>query len=240
MSFYTSLMFFRPQPPPRIRVCELAELLAQLNSVAHIKPDCITGVSIALGPTIDQDDLAASTWEDIAPGIQSVREIDYDIQFKAQTIEELIDPLITRKETVYRAHIHLGCACDPICKLFQRMNSPENSINLQLYDMSLEIGPIRDATLEDDASRHVGWIALTLSGQGYLFPWTRAEILSRAESSPELRSLAEICQRAWPIDPHTSFRSDGIRELLARTRSWISSSDVNTLKEWQWTVSESG
>lgn len=238
MSFFTSLLYFRPQPPPRIKTRELASVVKSLYSTANVQSDILSGIRVKFGRSIDKDTKNTVSEEETAPGVFKLNSIEFDINHDAKTCEAMIAELMESDSIVYRAEIQFGCAKDTIRKLFQRKNSPENEVDLSLTDLRLEIGPIHAQMIGEDASRHVGWIALTLSGQGNLFPWTRAEILKRAAQSAELQELAQICSDAWPIDPHPLKRITNVRNLLARTRKTVATQDVNTLTGWQWDVRE--
>lgn len=241
MSFYTSLIYFRPQPPPRIKTRELASVIKAIYSTTNVLFDSISGVHVKFGSAIDTDTKGTTENVEIIPGaVYQPTDIEFDIDHDAETCEAMIAELMQSDSTVYRARIHLGCAKDSICKEFQRMNSPENKVNLALHDLSLYLGPIHAYNLGEDEPRHVGWIGLTLSGGGYMFPWTREDVLKRAEQSVELQQLAQIVNDAWPIDPHPLKRITNVRNLLARTRKALGAKDVNTLTEWQWDVNESG
>jgi len=240
MSFYTSLNYFRPQPPPRITTRELADVVRRIYSAAEVTPNIMTGMRVKFGRAIDKDAKPTLRETETAPGVFTVRSIEYDINHNAKSCEQLVAELLESDSIVYRANIYFGCAADSICKLFTRANSPENAAGLCLSDLSLHIGPIHAATLADDAPRHVGWIALTLSGQGYLFPWTREEILKRTQQSNALNALTQICSDAWPIDPHTLRGTKNIRGLLKRMRKAIGQETVDTLNAWQWDIKETG
>lgn len=42
-------------------------------------------------------------------------------------------------------------------------------------------------------------MAISLSGNGLLFPLTPAELIRRAESHPKLAALRKLCQTTWPV-----------------------------------------
>jgi len=241
MSFYTSLNYFRPQPPPRVTTRELAAVIQKIYATGAFTSHMLSGIRVKFGRSIDKD--ARGTIEEIptgTPGVYSVRSIEFDINHDGKSCPAMIAELNQSDSLIYRAEVQFGSVKKPISSLFTRTGSPENSVELCLWDFALHFGPVYAGMLGEDKSRHVGWMGLSLSGNGYLFPWKRAEVLKRAEHSAELQQLAQICSDAWPIDPHTRRKITNVGNLLARTRKALGKQDVNTLTAWQWDVHESG
>jgi hypothetical protein len=64
----------------------------------------------------------------------------------------------------------------------------------------MEIGPILSCDLGCEAPFHVGWVSVSLSGYGYLYPWSFAELVQRAEGHPAIGRMTDLCRATWPVD----------------------------------------
>ena len=132
----------------------------------------------------------------------------------------------------------LGGATDEIINHLQRINSPENAIDLSLDGWSLELGPIELGSLSDDESLHVGWIAVSISGQGYIYPWTSMQLVARAEAHPRLQALAALCRAAWPVSPDKPIGR--VRRARAKYKGIWAYTDHGLPWNWYWGVDETG
>src|SRR5262249_21460578 len=112
---------------------------------------------------------------------------------------EVPDALEGYDRPLYRALIQLGKATTHIRRHMGRVGSPENEVDLRLTDWSLEIGPMASFDLGSEDLFQVGWISVGLSGYGYLYPWTFAELVRRAEDHPAIRQMTELCRATWPV-----------------------------------------
>lgn len=130
------------------------------------------------------------------------------------------------------------CVVDEIFEALTRPPSSENEVPLGLCWLDLELGPIDTFKLSSSRSWVVGWISVSLSGNGYLYPWKLKELVQRAEGSAKLQGLLQVCRRTWPVKAERP----GLLTLLRRARMkdlW----PYDTLSrrwDWYWGLAESG
>ena len=75
----------------------------------------------------------------------------------------------------------------------------KNSVGFHPDGLALEIGPISIFDYDANADVQCGWLSLNFSGPGYLYPWTRRDLLTKLESNLLVQNAAELCRATWPI-----------------------------------------
>jgi len=79
---------------------------------------------------------------------------------------------------------------------------------------SIEIGPIQAGRYGEFG---IGWIAVGLAGNGYLFPWTLPDLIARAESESSVQALMQLCRQTWPVAPGTpDVKVQSLREQMGK------------------------
>ncbi|WP_337176646.1 hypothetical protein [Paludisphaera sp.] len=198
MSCRTRLLYYRPEAPKRLTPASLAAFAREFAALKASKPGFSIGFRVKFGESIDQDD-RPTQWDD--PESWAVREIEYDAEGDrfpdlarmAKALDGLPDL------PIYRATLLLGDLARPMYEALRREPSEENEAQLGFnYGWSLEAGPIE--CYDPTGSLHVGWLALSLAGQGDPYPWTYRELIARAEHAPGYASVLALCRRAWPVD----------------------------------------
>jgi hypothetical protein len=127
MSFYTSLILYRPTKPPLVTGPSLARFLGGFAECKLLMEEATScDASIKFGSAIDQDDKATSWEEPINEVVSEWREIAWDATHQAKSIQELIPLIEQHQRTIYRAHLSLGCAHKGITKVLTREPSEEN------------------------------------------------------------------------------------------------------------------
>jgi hypothetical protein len=237
MSFYTSLIFYRPRTPAIVTGPDLASFVSELEGLGITEDAGVRSLSVKFGNAIDKDDRPA-TWEEYAGAIGTLKEIDWDVDERPSSIKRIATILKRDSRPIYRCHVSLGFATSEIVDQLKREDSNENETDLVLDGWSIELGPIHLRNLSDDAVLHAGWIGVTISGPGYLYPWTVREVVERAEAHPRLRNLVALCRSTWPVpneipDPRTQ------RLRTKHTTHWPYG-DVKLEWDWHWGVSETG
>ena len=98
---------------------------------------------------------------------------------------------------VYRAMISLGSLPEDSA---DRLNaaSAEGRPDMRLNQVGLSVYPAIAGGMDDEEFK-VGWIGVSISGNGYPFPLTPAELVARAEAEPCLRRLAHACRDLLPV-----------------------------------------
>lgn len=214
MSFYSSLMFYRPTEPPVVTGQSLAAFVRAFDNLGVAEGNGLIGAQLKFGERIDQDEKPA-IWEiPVVDCVFQTAEIEWDFTPNCQSLSELASELTGKHESVYRGHLFFNNATGEICQQLQRRDSPENKIDLTLDGWSMEIGPIESVSLSSERTFTVGWMSVNISGWGYLFPWTTAELVERAERLPRIRRVMELCRETWPV----SRSPPSCRERVARRR----------------------
>jgi len=265
MGFFSSLVYYRPTPPPIIRSPSLLKFVQRFADCGAADEKSALGCSLQVkyGDAVDQDDSPA-TWEEpidygtkptwlqrlatllgfrpraeSSVSICTEEEIDWDCLEQYDTLTELAEGIggLDPKQNVYRAEIILGTATDSVIRAMERVDSPENEIDLLLTDWMLQVGPIEIFDLATEQPYHVGWIGLSLGGDGYLFPWTLKDLVKRAEACPEVRSVANVCRDLWPISPELPSQE---RMQNRRTLGDLWPDPIDAPVDWAWGVEETG
>jgi hypothetical protein len=183
---------------------------------------------VKLGNEIDADDRTVGDLDD--------DEVDWDVDGTFASLDELITVLRAIRGRVYRAFFALGNLSQQVVEGLRRAGSAENRVNLILDELSLEIGPVEVGDLELPKVFQVGWIAVSLSGNGSLRPWTFRDLIARAEACPPVVGLADLCRRAWPVTP----KRPGMLQRLRRKRLrhlWPYDA-IDRAMDWCWGLHE--
>jgi hypothetical protein len=238
MSFDTTLQYYRPTEPPRVTGADLARFVRGFHDLKLVDEDGRRTVQVKFGEAIDQDERPTS-WNEPVNNVVSVsREIEWDLNDRCESLQAAADWLAEHPRPVYRAYLDLGLATDEVFEHLRRIDSPENDVNLLLDSWSLEIGPVESHDIEAQRVFHVGWISVEISGHGYLYPWTFAELVQRAEDHPSLRRLTEFCRTVWPVRP---LRPNGwTRRGRKRMGELWPYRELDRPWDWFWGLCESG
>jgi hypothetical protein len=141
----------------------------------------------------------------------------------------MVDRLATDDPTIYRASISLGMPTDAVLEPITRKDSPENDHNYEPDMLSIEIGPIEIFDLKSEAPALCGWIGLSLSGYGYLFPWTFRDVVERLEATAEIGKLTQLCRSHWPVPTEKPDRA-----ILKARRQLGTVWPYEADKPWDW------
>jgi hypothetical protein len=236
MSFYSTAYFYRPSRPPTITGKTLAEFCRRFVDLNVATMEFRQTLQIKFGKHIDDDNRPSPSiivFEDEYE--PSDAEWDIDVQY--ESFAEMSKVLSSSDMVVYRAFIELGMAPAGVRDEISRNNSSENEIDLTLGDWSLQIGPISIADMASEPVQ-VGWIALAISGPGYLFPWQPADLVARLEKNALIMTATELCKTMWPVqpDPPVERQDDSRRQ----SRSLRPNDALDRPSDWYWGVSESG
>jgi hypothetical protein len=234
MSFYTVLHFYRPRTPPVITGAALAKFVRAVDRLHVSEVKYPQTVQVKFGKAIDQDE-EPSTWsEQVNRGICVSKEIEWDVAIQCESLRAVSEGLVSHNRPVYRAFIELGSATTDIFQHLARVNSPENNVDLTLDSWSLEIGPVISAALDSEVQFHIGWISVNLSGYGYLYPWTPAELVERAEKHSGIRQVMELCKKTWPVEPkRPDLHHTKMREQMGDLWPY---SEIDVPWDWYWGI----
>lgn len=250
MSFYTSLRFYRPTPPPLITGPVLARFVADLLDSGAFVHEHDNALSVKFGQSIDQDEKDTASEEPIPdlPGVFKLHEIEWDIRVRTSACE-VLQLLSAHDRPIYRAFMSLGRVSDAIVKALQTPRPDDQQPNLWLTGASLEVGPIHVSEMSKGPFA-VGWISAGFGGNGYLWPWTARDLTDRAVALDALKPMTEICRTHFPV--HLGYRGDGFRRgrlggMFSR-KSYVRRrmgdlwpfDRLDEPWDWYWGVSESG
>ena len=177
--------------------------------------------------------------EEVAPNMFLLGDIEWDLSISHPGgILEFISALRTENRRIFRAFASLGALVDSAIEPITRSNSPENEYDFCPHTLSIEVGPIELHSLGCDAQALVGWIGVSLSGDGYLFPWTFREVIGQLESTPEIQRITEACRAFWPVPLKP------VEERIASMRKQIGVlwpyDDYDKPWDWYWGLQETG
>src|ERR1700722_698305 len=88
MSFFTTMHFYRPTPPPVVTGPDLAKFVKAFEALKVSEGECLFGTQIRFGKAIDQDDKPTILQEQVIAGIGSVSEIEWDLETGRVSIQE--------------------------------------------------------------------------------------------------------------------------------------------------------
>jgi hypothetical protein len=225
LSFHTSLMLYRPGKPPLVRGPELARFVREMEALGALSGRGLFRLEVKYGEAIDEDDA------------DDVSDDEWDVDEDPGSVNGLVSALERLERPIYRAFLMMGGAPREIFLALWRPPSTENRVELLLSEWSLGLGPVAVADLESVEIVHPGWMELGISGRGYLYPWTFRDLIGRAESSPKVQAVAELCRRSWPVDPGPP--DEGERRLRKKLGE-LWPYDMDRIRDWAWGLEESG
>jgi hypothetical protein len=254
MSFYTTLHFYRPTPPPVVTGPALARFLLALSGTGLFERKGAEYLIVKFGRSIDQDAKGTTVETQVVPGMYSVRSIEYDLKHDRISLADAVQVLSNHDRPVYRASVNLGILRQDVIAALQTERPDDRNTNLCLWDSTIELGPIELGSISSERSFAVGWMSVGFGDNGDLVPWTARDLTGRAMSLPQLEPLTRICRETFPVDPDyrgPGFRSGGtLRRLLQRPLSRFKRRrlmgdlwpfvELDRPWDWYWGVAESG
>lgn len=235
MGYHTGLVYYRPRPAPVIAPRDLRPFILELLETGALSGEGMVSFEFKFGRAIDQDDRPSSWIEPLNEALGTYGSMDWDWTGSFDSVRSLADALADDGRSIYRGTIMLGLATDAVIQSMSRVGSPENDEDFVPDSWAMEFGPIKLEDTGNAAEYHVGWMDVSFSGNGYIYPWTTADVLARIESSPELVRVSALCRRYWPVPPEKA--SFWVRRMR-RTRLgklWPYA-DVNLPWDWYWGV----
>lgn len=239
MSFYSSLKYYRPGPPPRLTTEDLADFLIEIEQSGMVEADEEFSLDLKYGESIDVDEKPTRWFEPTeVPFIYTCGEIDWDAELTSYSLVDLANQLRAESRTLSRASGALGQLNDAACQSITREPCEQNEHGFYPEHFGIEIGRVEIHSLGMDEPVHVGWISIEVSGNGYLFPWEPKDIVARAEQSAPLTQLAAICRKRWPTEGALPDRQT-IKMRKHLKEAWPYA-DVRKPLDWCWGTFESG
>jgi hypothetical protein len=239
MSFFTSLVYYRPCPPPVVTGKELMRFVDEVHRSGVLAEEGLSTLQVKFGRSIDQDQHGTLWQEEIAPRMFVTHQIEWDISLKAPAdMRAALDALAKDSRRIYRAYLAFKKVRNEVLSPVTRTNSPENSRDYCPSGLSFEVGPVKIYDLRSDAPTLAGWMHASLSGYGYLYPWTFREVLQRLESTPEIQRIASVCRSCWPVPPEVPKpQIVAVRKQLGEVWPY---ENFDKPWDWYWGIQESG
>jgi hypothetical protein len=230
MGFWSTLLYYRPGQIGSVSTDDLANFVEAFLDIGVTEPAGTAALKLRLHAAKSEEDARFMTFvptTDDKSGIHTIRGPKWDLNLKVEN-EKLADIIRNLQGEVYLAWIELGYLNTELRHTIERIGSPENSEDFVPESWSLRLGPVEIG----QPRCVVGDLAIGVGGNGYLFPWTLAELISRAERQPKIRDLMQLCRRTWPIAPevpHLSMQS--AREQLGKHWPY---ERVDLALDWCW------
>ena len=240
MGFYTSLVYYRPRDPPLVTTENLAEFISRLSQTKAIHEDDSAGsVEVKFGNSINQDPNPTFWLEEsgFSPQLSFPRSIEYDLVSGPRCgLSGIVETLKSTTGTIYRADVDLGRLSDDVLRDIERSPSVENEEPFLPQWVNFSIGPVDCGTYNEEGIL-VGWMELTLSGQGRLYPWSFRDIFTRLEASGEVQELMSICCDQWPVQ--SSEPEESVVSARRECQSIWPYDEFNRPWDWYWGIHES-
>ena len=218
MSFCTSLKFYRPGRPVRISTLDVAAFVSDLYASEIVEPALHAPVNLEFRREkgVDSDPVIAN------------------LDTSASTT--VVRCLQARDREIIRGFFGIGALRDDVADSISRIGSPDNSVDFTPYSLSFEIGPVEMFSLATDKSAKVGSMAMCVTGDGYLWPWTFPETVQKVAASRQIAELTELCRSHWPLPARPA------RWLSTRRRKSLGDlwpyEDLDRPLDWCWGLHE--
>lgn len=228
----------------------LADFVRALARTGVFDPGQGDYFHVKFGRSIDKDEKSTTIYEPIAgiPSISTVRSIPWDIEHSHIPQSDAIALLKKHDRSLYRASVSLGMLRKDLFEALQTPRPDDGQMNLGLWDCHVILEPVELSTLDGDDTFLVGWMSVSISGNGYCFPWTPRDLTSRAASLNTLRPMTEVCRQFFPVDPagtpnvmtklSPALRRRKVRAMRKRMGDLWPFEDLDREWDWFWGVSE--
>ncbi|HEY1066463.1 MAG TPA: hypothetical protein VGE52_10155 [Pirellulales bacterium] len=263
MSMFTSLMFYRPAAPKLVTVGDLAHFVAALESTNLIEPKGQFSAEIHFGREIARDEWIDVFEED---GDEGDPEAPPKFGRTGKSLKtgpltrhsQLVNWLRDDPTPVYRAFIELGALTEAARQIVARDHQPSDEAFSPEW-LFLHVGPVDCSTFDDEDDKAqtedrltvepadneendgllrypVGWMELSVSGFGWLFPWTLRQAKDKMESRPEFQALMELCRTTWPMTPQLpDEQTIAMRKAMGGLWPY---DDLRRPHDWSWGIAE--
>lgn len=235
MGGWTSVSLAYPMvEPPAISVGQLADFIERfqasgVTSVAHNH----RALEVKLGEAIDQDNrsLCYEVPVEGCRGLSQFKSQDIDVEVRGAGID-LAAPLRSITGTVYRASVCFGCISDGATDAVHDAIG-DGYLAARLFDWGFEIGPLSIESPITGGVLDVGWISLSLGGQGYMTDnLSSSDLVSLVRELPECKRVEELVRSFWSVPPRRPSRK--LRKIRREMgQYWIGVSDDEPL-DWFW------
>ena len=185
MGFFSSLMYYRATDRFTVHTSELARFVEAFYAL-DVSSVSSGSLMLRFGRRISERKWMRVDDHD-----------DWDLEEFSQPLLEVPERLRSIDRPVTNAYLALGGPVDrPEFKTLHRVGSPENEVDFTPDGWSFSLGPV---TTGPDFEFLVGSACISLGGNGYLYPWSFADLIERAEQIEGWRRIRELCEAFWPV-----------------------------------------
>jgi hypothetical protein len=200
MSLFSSLVFLYPSPPPTITVGTLRAFAEHFQKAGLARQSRLTALKLKWGKAIDSDYEDTMPMEWTAAGTGRFLEYPWDHESKGKGWPDLWPSNDMNDKQIYRAYLSLGSLEPTVSKSLTAMASEETAYDFIAPDqLSLEIGPAIQSTLETKEPICFSLFSVNLSGNGY-FSWQPLSSYWNAiRATSSFSAVTSICRSSFPV-----------------------------------------
>ena len=237
MSFFSSLVFLYPGPPPAITLGDLRAFADRLQSSGLCRPSRLTALELKFGEAIDSDyeDTMPMEWNEAGTSGRFL-EYPWDYEARDKDWNDLWPSQDFAEKRLYRAYLSIGSLEPAVSKALTAMSSPETTYEFIAPDqLSLQIGPAIPSTLETEEPICFSLLSVKLSGNGF-FTWQPLSVYWDAiRSSSPIATISQICRDSFPAPEF-----DRLDDLRADIGPLFLNDEGYKAGDWIISVSETG
>lgn len=234
MSLFSALCLLYPGVPPKLTAIDLRTFCEKLRAELQLG-DASQKVRLRFGDSIDQDLETTQLMKQVGPGSFQFVKYPWDYEKESGTWEELWPSPKNDKQTIYRAFVDLGPLPKEVSRAFTAI-SPDQRFYIAPDNLSLQIAPFAPETLSEASDECLGFVHLSLSGNGH-FTWRPLEkYWDQIRQAPSLVALQRLCRESLPV-PDSGFPLEELQEDLGAL--FMNGADYRP-SDWIVTVSETG
>ena len=236
MSLFSSLVFLYPSPPPIITVGNLRAFANQFQEAGLARQSRLSALKLKLGKPIDSDYEDTMPMEWTAAGTGRFLEYPWDHESSEERWLDLWPSSDMDDKQIYRAYLSLGSLEPTVSKALTAMASKETAYEFIAPDqLSLEIGPAIQSTLETKVPICFSLLSVNLSGYGY-FTWQPlSSYWNSIRGAPPVSTIMSICKSSFPVREFA--RLEDLREEIGDL--FLNNEDYS-VGDWIVSVRETG
>jgi hypothetical protein len=237
MSFFSSLIFLYPGPPPALTLGDLRIFANRLKESGLASPSRLSALELKFGKPIDSDyeDTMPMEWDESGTTGQFL-EYPWDHESRGKDWPDLWPSTERDGELVYRAYLSIGSLEPDVSKALTSMASKETTYEFIAPDqLSLEIGPALPSTLETEELVCFSLFSVRFSGNGF-FTWQPLPAYwDTIRASAPIATLMKVCRESFPAPEFA--RLDDLRDDIG---DLFLNYEGYTPGDWIVSVSETG
>ena len=235
MGGWTSVSFVYPLcDQPLITSNQLADFIDRFLSLGVTSDQHrYHSLRVIFGRSIDQDRKPIEWYvpDKRMPLILRSESQELDIEERGNPLD-FRGILATHRRPIYRGGAWLGCIREGATKeIDDRIG--DGYMPARLYDWSLSIEPLSIESPVSGKVITIGWIALSLGGQGYLTNNLNFnDLVTLVRELPECQRVEELVRAFWPVPPRSPSRK--IRKIRREMGRYWTGVSEDEPADWFW------